>query len=642
LKAARGTAGNAMGAAPPGALRGVQVLLPVWGPSYLRQCMDVLLPSLLAAGNLPAVAAAIPAVLILSTQERNISTVSRHPAWRALAAICDARLESLDTLLSEAHSVVLTLVYARAIRAAGDAARDIGFVLLVADYVLADGALRAVLGRLQGGAAAVLAGNFQISGQAVAAPAPGRALAISPRALVRLGLQALHPASRACMPGGTAHDARANRVFWPVGSDALAGRFYLLHPIGLRPETLDVCIAAPCDYSFVPEFCPAGRIETITDSDEYMVAEMQGAGAADLLPGPLGPAGLAASLAAWVTARHRRNAVPTICYHAAGLGEIEDELAGALAASARFIAETERRLGAVAHPHRHHPIWRGLLAHHQATALHPVDDAGLAAILGAGGVPGGLGRFRKLLLGRMPRPRPWHPRWADWRVLRGCLASHAAGRRVLIACAESGRLSGELVQGALAAGAVTAAQMPPEAILAAPADPAGPRFDFVLAIIRPLTRRPASADGLAGLCAAIANLLTDDGLVLLALSDLSDAPACPLALAEIAETVLQAAPALLVARIQTVPAPGWRLAAQAGMMRHARAATQAPKAARLWHFAAGMANAAASLVANLACLRQAPHRLDACSTVLIHLRRAARPAMLASNIAIRQASPWTA
>jgi hypothetical protein len=606
-----------------------------------------LLPSLLAPGNLPAVAAAIPAMLILATQERDIPAISRHPAWRALAALCEARLESLDSLLSEARSVVLTLVYARAIRAAGDAARDTGFLLLVADYVFADGALRAVLRRLQGGASAVLAGNFQISLQAVgsrlAAAAPGAALTIGPRALVRLGLQALHPAARACLAGGPRHDGRANRVFWPAGSDALVGRFYLLHPIAIRPETLDVRIAAPCDYSFVPEFCPAGRIDTITDSDEYMVAELQGAAALDLLPGTLGPAGLAASLAAWVTARHRRNAALPICYHATGLHEIKNKVTEVMAASAQFVAETERRLGPAAHPHRHHPGWRGLLAHHQATALDPVDHAALTAILGAGAVPGGLGRARQLLLGRMPRPRPWHPRWPDWRALKARLAMHAAGRRVLIVADGSGRLRGQL---ALLSGA--ALHLEPEGVFDAAVDPAGPRFDLVLAVIRPAARH-----GLAGLFTAIVAVLADDGLVLLALSDLSDSPAAPLTAAAIADAVLQAAPDLLVTGMAMVPAPAWRLAVQTAMMRHARAAAQAPKlAARLGHFFAGMSCAAASLAANLACLRQMPlHRPDASSTVLIQLRRAALAAMPAgaapagaapTSAVTRQVSAWTA
>jgi hypothetical protein len=625
-------------------LRGVQILLPVWGAAYLRQCLEVLLPSLLAAGNVPAVVAALPTVFILSTRERDISAVRQHPAWRALAAVCEARLEPLDALLSEAHSVVLTLVYARAIRSAGYLARDTGFVFLVADYVFADGALREVLRRLQGGADAVLAGNFQISAEAacgrLAAPAPGEALTISPRALVRLGLEALHPATQACLAGESdAHDALANRVFWRLGRDALVGRFYLLHMIAIRPETLDVCIAAPCDYSFVPEFCPSGRVETIEDSDAYMVAELQPAGAGPTAwrPGPLAPAALADSLAPWVTPQHRRNAFHALCYHSVSLEMIAADYAAAVAASSDFVAETQHLLGPVAHPQRHHPSWRGMLTHHQATAIQPADSAVLGVILGAGAVPAAVGERRQLFLGQMPQPRPWHPHWADWRALRQRLAAQAAGCRVLIVSAGNWRVRAQLMRYANAGGAISAEHMEPEELCAPAASEAGARFDFVLAVIR-----PSPQDGAAAVCEAVARLLANRGQALLALSDLSDAPVRIVAMAEVDEAAAQAARFMQRTGLETVPARGWRLAAQAAMMRHARAAAQGARlASRMAHFAAAMACAAASLAANLACLprteRQGPY---GCSSAFIHLRRTAEAAMPAS--VVRQASPWTA
>jgi hypothetical protein len=650
LRAAAETAREALAtAARRGGLRGVQILLPVWGSSYLRQCLEVLLPSLLAAGNLPAVAAAIPAVFIVFTRERDMPAIRRHPAWQKLAGLCEARLEPLDELLSEAHSVVLTLVYARAIRSAGYPARDTGFLLLVADYVMADGALREVLRRLQNGADAVLAGNFQISAEAahrrLAAPAPGEALTISPRALVRLGLEALHPATSACLAGGpaasqaAAHDAQANRVFWRAGRDGLVGRFYLLHMIAVRPETLDVCIAAPCDYSFVPEFCRSGRVETITDSDAYMVAEVQPAAAGPRAwrLGPLVPAALAPSLAPWVTLQHRQNAIHPLCFHAGGMDTMTGPYAEAIAASGQFVEEIQRLLGPLRHPHRHHPGWRGQLEHHQATAVQPPDRAALAVILGGGAIPAGLGRMRQLLLGRLPRPRPWHPHWADWRILRGCLAAGAAGCRVLIVSAENWQVRAQLMRRAKTAGAVSAAHIEPEELCAAPAGQPGPRFDFVLAVIR-----PAALAGLAEVCEAAAELLADDGEAVLALADLSDAPARIVTAAEADEALAQAALFLMVTGLETVPARGARLAAQGAMMRHAGAAVQArtPKA-RVGHFAAAMACAGFSLAANLACRRRGwrDGRSES-SAVFIHLRRAA---IAAPPPAVsRQANAWTA
>jgi hypothetical protein len=638
----------------------MQVLLPVWGSAYLRQCLDICIPSLLAPGNLPALAAALPTTFVLSTRGRDMPWVRAHPAWRALAALCEARLDDIDPLLSQASSVVLTLAYARAIRAAAAAARDTGFVFLVADYVMADGALLHVMQRLRDGADAILAGNFQIALEsarglrAAARSEDGEALSIAPRALVRLGLASLHPATRACIADGDTptHDAHANRVFWRVGSGTLLGRFYLLHMVAIRPQTLDVTIAAPCDYSFVPEFCPAGRVETITDSDEYLVAELlpAAAGPRGVRPGALAPATLARSLAEWATARHRRNAADPIVFHAAapedGLGETE--LAEALARSDLFVGETERRLGPTARPHRPHPYWAGALDHHQATALHPVDRAALVAILGPGGVPEASGGLRRRLLGRMPSPRPWHPHWSDLRAVRARLATLAPERRLLIVSGLPGRLRAHLLQVARSAGAVSVAHLEPEDLLAAAAAQRL-RCDAVLLVI------PPDADAVPDLLRALAATLPQAGPLVLALTDLSDGATRTIAPAALVVAAETAGPALRVAGMRTVPAPRWRIAAQAGMMARARAAARGGALARrLVHLLAGIAWAGLSLAANLVAARGAEgSRRAQCSTALFDLVRARLPegAVPPSQIARRMdtamensamAAPWTA
>ena len=55
----------------------------------------------------------------------------------------------------------------------------------------------------------------------------------------------------------------------------MLGRFYLMHMLCVRPEVTDFIIGSSCDYSFIPEMCPSGNVDAITDSDEYLVIEMQ-------------------------------------------------------------------------------------------------------------------------------------------------------------------------------------------------------------------------------------------------------------------------------------------------------------------------------------------------------------------------------
>src|SRR5262249_42323055 len=138
----------------------------------------------------------------------------------------------------------------------------------------------------------------------------GGVLAIPPRALMRRALTRLHPATVANMVNvPVSHNSHSNRLFWRGGGGTLIGRFYLMHMICVRPELTNFVIGASCDYSFVPEMCPSGAVEAMTDSDDYLVVEMQPFRheANFIRLGPARPRRLAASLSEWTTAQQRGN-----------------------------------------------------------------------------------------------------------------------------------------------------------------------------------------------------------------------------------------------------------------------------------------------------------------------------------------------
>src|SRR5262249_40853660 len=143
--------------------------------------------------------------------------------------------------------------------------------------------------------------------------------------------------------------------------DTLLGRFYLMHMIAVRPEVTDFRVGASWDYSFLPEMCPSGNVSVITDSDEYLVVEMQPRAheAGFLRSGPLLPGKLAHSLGEWTTARHRENVAHALVYHA---GERPAALSAANAAADAYVQEVARRLRRRPQPHFGHPYWRGAIA----------------------------------------------------------------------------------------------------------------------------------------------------------------------------------------------------------------------------------------------------------------------------------------
>src|SRR5262249_16922187 len=142
-------AGAAAGGARPRQrppLKAVAVLLPVWGFRFVGQFLEFGLPTLLAPGNLPALPARLSSTFLLMTSSEAVEQIKADPGWQRLAAICRVEIRLIDDLITESnHSATITLAFARAVRAAGEAMLDTCFMFLVSDYLVADGALRAAL-----------------------------------------------------------------------------------------------------------------------------------------------------------------------------------------------------------------------------------------------------------------------------------------------------------------------------------------------------------------------------------------------------------------------------------------------------------------------------------------------------------------
>ena len=429
---------------PP--VRSVTVLMPVWGYRFVSQFLEFCLPTLLAPGNLPAVAALLPTRLVLLSREADELLIRANPAWRRLEEICAAEIGRIDDLITDGnHSATITLAFARTVRQAGAAMLDTAFIFLVSDYLVADGALRTVVERIRAGASGVVAGNFQIVAED-AIPLLRRridpastAIVLPPRELVAWSLAHLHPATVANMVNfGLSHNAHTNRLFWRVDESTLIGRFYLMHMIGIRPEVTDFVVGASCDYSFIPEMCPSGNVVALTDSDDYLVVEMQPRDHESkwLMPGPIEVKPLADSLSEWTTAQHRGNVANTLVYHAA---EPPARLAETVKQADAFIAAVSAKLAPEPHPFRHHHYWIGSLASNRAQTRRPLSREDWEFLLGEKARRGGLAarrwRLRTRFFGSAPDVTRLHPRWPDYGLPLAALKKIIAhnGRTLLIA-----------------------------------------------------------------------------------------------------------------------------------------------------------------------------------------------------------------
>jgi hypothetical protein len=410
----------------------VKIILPVWGIRFVRQFLEFSLPTLLAPGNVPALAKVLRCQFTVLTSVKDVHLFREHRAWRRLERICHVDIELIDDLITDGnHSTTLTLAYVRAIRLSGVQMLDTCFILLVSDYVMADGSLSHVLARMQNGASGILAGNFQVIAEEAIPLLRSKLTSTAPelvlpsRDLVRWAFNHLHPATTSSVVNyHLCHKFHTNRLFWRVNDDALIGRFYLLHPIAIRPELTDFLVGSSFDYSFIPEMCPSNNVEAITDSDDYLVVEMQPRDHEinQVKLGPIEPMMLAESLSEWTTAGHRNNIKHMFVYHAL---DIPTELSGVAIQADQFVNEVARDLTPSAQHHRNHHYWIGAIAAHRVQTGQTLTAEDRQFLLSGSHQWPWLFRFlfrcRMAFFGTPPDVRPWHPRWPDYRSILDAL-----------------------------------------------------------------------------------------------------------------------------------------------------------------------------------------------------------------------------
>ncbi len=301
---------------------------------------------------------------------------------------------------------------------------------------MADGSLANVLARVQAGYSGVVAGNFQVTEEHASESffdtfdAGEPAIVFNARQLMRWAIKFLHPMTLANMVNfPLCRSEHSNRLFWHVGENTLVGRFYLMHMICIRPEVTNFDIGSSCDYSFIPEMCPSGNVQVMTDSDEYMVVEMQRVHHEEKFVrlGAFDRNALKASLAEWTTAIHRQNAHSAVIFHSAAL---PSNLDSAITETAAYINEIERSLPPP-QPHRNHPYWLGAISAHRWAVARMKGEPRPPRNSTVPRFHDWVYGLRAVIFGRQPYVRRWHPRWPDFKMIGTITQRHCNSGRLL-------------------------------------------------------------------------------------------------------------------------------------------------------------------------------------------------------------------
>lgn len=432
----------------------VKFLTVVWGEAYIKRFASLALPSFLAPGNLPALAQTTDLEVVIMTRQSDFPRFANHATFIKLHKICPVRFVAIDDLITTAvYGVTLTLAYARPIIACGREMLDTHFVFMNADFVLADGSLRALGKHIFAGRSIVLGPSFRATAESVEPLLKGAvsdisgALSIAPRRLAALSLAHPHPTTVAkVLNQNFCHSTQPNQFFWQVDEHTILARYYLIFMLCLRPERVIKAINCFCDYSFIPEMCPSGDEAVMDDSDDFFMLELQQRNQEMglLRLGQQADDAIARSLQYWTTAEHRRAASHDIVFHTK---DIPAGIAAAKSEANAFINRIGKKLGRPV-LHTRHPYWiQGVEAwqHYrkeQELSTTPPELAPLPRSA-LGWLWSIIFAVRRRIVGAA-QFLPLHPYWLDYRLLRQIITNlkSTPGARILVVREQLGVLDG--------------------------------------------------------------------------------------------------------------------------------------------------------------------------------------------------------
>ncbi|MGE3303381.1 MAG: hypothetical protein AB7M12_09735, partial [Hyphomonadaceae bacterium] len=414
----------------------IKILAAIWGEGYVRQFARFSLASFLAPGNLPALSAGADVELVLMTRQGDEALFGELPVMAAIRQYAAVRFVPIDDLIAPSvYSTTLTLAFVRGMNVFGATMTRMHFVYWNADFVLSDGGFAHLLDLINAGRKVVITGSLRAVAEQAEPLLDARrgdalTMTIPARELVALAFRFQHPHHVAkTVNQEAAWTVMASQMLWRVNSAVQLGKFFQAFMFCLQPTRVVSAINGPCDYSFVPEFCPGEPQWMIADSDDAFILELQPRDSENefIRLGVRDEGARRAMMREWWTAEHLDTARTTVTFRAgdAPAAAVEAGKANLQAYFDDFIAP----LGAP-NGHAKQYYWTfgvsawadlrarsapslGVPAELNATlTLEDLDSetyAALRAQAGAARHPGLLGRLRRALFGVAGAPQGIHP-----------------------------------------------------------------------------------------------------------------------------------------------------------------------------------------------------------------------------------------
>jgi hypothetical protein len=411
-------------ARPDLAIPRYKILCAVWGQAYIDRFARLSLASLLATGNLAALGGPQAVEIVFLTSKKDIKWFEDLELMQTVAKHASVRFESIDDLIvTGQYSVTLTLAFFRGVKLFGEEATSLHFIFWNADFILAQRSFEHLHALTTAGRRLVMTGTVRAlspfaerSLLDMSRDADG-ALSVGARELVRLALDypQQHHAAKVINQNVAWSDV-ASQMFWRDGADLLVGRFYQAFMLCIAPTRVPGGINGPCDYSFMPEFCPDEPVHMIADSDCFFALEVgdEDQERQHIFLGPrTGDSERQANMREWLTREHQQTADTDVVFRAGEVdaARVEDARAALSSYHAAFMAEMPEP---ISHANNYYWAWGVAAWRERRDLTHPSASLPpeLASTLSLNDLASR--SYARHYATKTGHPRPKLPDWLSW------------------------------------------------------------------------------------------------------------------------------------------------------------------------------------------------------------------------------------
>jgi hypothetical protein len=265
-------------------MKGIYIATPVCGAPYVDRWLRYSLPTLLAPGNLPALAKDHRLKLLLFCTQEDMPRLLASPLLRAARDVMGVRPIPLARDMAElvvkvqGHKFTLMNVcHNHGVDLAAN--EDHGLICGLGDAIYTDGSFAEVARQIAAGKRAVVTQGLDVRQDQLDAlleeykvERDDVRLILPPRVFARIAARSLHPVTQSMVWGAERFTYHPSVMYWPLDGHGVLVRGFHLYPVFLYPDR-KAQISTTIDGDFLAD--ALSNLDTcafVHDSDRFFFA----------------------------------------------------------------------------------------------------------------------------------------------------------------------------------------------------------------------------------------------------------------------------------------------------------------------------------------------------------------------------------